>query len=108
MAIVEKFIDNLAKLLKEPPYLIFIFIGSIFVVVSLIFQRNLDHAWIFFLYSVAGTMWRYAERDFRTESGENVVKLFGQNIRYKLITYIIYHIGNIGLFLVLLYYLRLI
>lgn len=107
MAIVEKFIDNLAKLLKEPPYLIFIFIGSIFVVVSLIFQRNLDHAWIFFLYSVAGTMWRYAERDFRTESSEKTVKLFKKDVRYKLIVYVVYHIGNIGLFLVLLRYLKL-
>lgn len=104
----EKFIDNLAKLLREPPYLIFIFIGGIFVVISLISQRNFEQTWTFFLYAVGGTMWRYAERDFRTESGDNTVKLIGKNIKYKLITYVVYHLGNIGLFLVLLRYLKLV
>ena len=101
-----KFIENLSKLLKEPPYLIFIFIGAIFVIISLIFQRNLEQTWIFFLYAVGGTMWRYAERDFRTESGEKTFNIFKKNIRFKLIVYTIYHIGNIGLFLVLLRYLK--
>jgi len=102
----EKFIDNLAKLLKEPPYHLFFFAGSIFFLVSLLLQKNPEQTWTFLLYSVGGIIWRYAERDFKTESGENTTKLFGKTIKYKLITYIIYHVGNIVLFLILLHSLR--
>ena len=61
----EKFIEYLAKLLKEPPYLLFIVIGAVFVVTSLTSQRNFNQTWIFFLYSVGGTILRYIERDIR-------------------------------------------
>lgn len=103
---LEKFIDNLARILRQPPYLLFIFIGGIFVIITLITQKNFEQTWIFFLYSVGGTIWRYAERDFLRESGENKVKIYKWSVRWKLITHIIYHIGNISLFLFLLHYLR--
>ena len=94
----EKFIDHLAKLLKEPPYLLFVFISAVFVITSLISQRYFDQTWIFFLYSVAGTMWRYIERDVR----HNLLK---ENQKAKSI--VVYHIGNLGLFFALLHYLGL-
>lgn len=94
----EKFIDRLAQLLREPPYLLFVFISAVFVITSLISQRYFDQTWTLFLYSVAGTMWRYIERDVR----HNVLK---ENMKMKSI--VVYHIGNIGLFFALLYYLGL-
>jgi hypothetical protein len=93
---LEKFIDKLAGLLKEPPYRQFAFIGAVFVVVSLILQRGYDQTWMFLIYSVAGTMWRYMERDVR----HNVLPK-----KCEKISIVIYHIGNIGLFFGLLYYL---
>lgn len=116
MAWIEKFIDNLAKLLKEPPYLLFVFIGAVFVIISLISQRYFDQTWMFFLYSIAGTMWRYIERDL---IGKNFVgkileekedenkgsKDFIQKPPYRRTIVTIYHIGNIGLFFALIHYL---
>jgi hypothetical protein len=94
----EKFIVTLANLLKEPPYHLFVFIGTIFVFVTLILQKYLEQAVIFFLYSVAGIMWRYAEKDF--------VSPFKKLPNSKLWIRTIYHIGNFSLFFVLLYYLK--
>ena len=96
----EKFIDNLAKILREPPYLLFIFIGGVFVVITLILQKNFEPVWTFFLYSVGGTIWRYAEKDIQGIDKSN--KKFNSILR------IIYHIGNVGLFLILLHYLNFI
>lgn len=94
---IEKFIDKLATIIKEPPYLLFIFISGVFVAITLITQNNFDIMWKFFLYSVAGTMWRYAEKDIQgIDKG---------NKKLNSILRIIYHIGNIGLFLIILYYL---
>lgn len=97
---LEKFIDNLAKLLKEPPYLVFLFIGAILVFVSIFSNRYFEQVWLFFLYSIIGTIWRYIEKDiyknvFTTEKEKSIV-----------IT--IYHLGNIFLFFCLISYLDLI
>lgn len=93
----EKFIDQLAKLLKEPPYLLFVFISAILVIISIISQRFFDQTWTFFLYSIGGTIWRYIERDFLStfEKKYNFVHA-------RLIVISIYHIGNLILFFVFL------
>lgn len=99
---IEKFIDNLAKLLNEPPYHIFVFIGGIFVLVTLISKWNFEPIWTFFIYAVAGTIWRYAERDILGVSRDS------KNQTLKFMSLGIYHIGNIALFLFLLSYLNFI
>lgn len=99
---LEEYISNLAKLLKEPPYLIFVFMGGIFVIISLISKYEFKSIWIFFLYSVGGTMWRYAERDFLGIARDT------KKIRLRILSQIIYHIGNIALFLMLVRFLDLI
>ena len=57
------FIDSLERLIEKPPYLIFFFVGAVFVIISLITKYNFEKMWVFFLYSIGGTMWRYAEKD---------------------------------------------
>jgi hypothetical protein len=98
--LVEKFMEHLKGLLNEPPYLLFVFIGAVFVLVSLLFQRNFYETWVFLLYSVAGTIWRYAERDIL----KNVLKSEWQ----KSASVVLYHLVNMLLFLFLLGYLNLI
>jgi len=98
--VIEKFIDRLTTLLKEPPYKQFVFVGGVLAFVSLILQKWSEQIWVFLLYSVAGTMWRYMERDIR----HNVLKS-GRMIK---ISIVIYHIGNVVLFYALLHYLKLI
>jgi len=96
----EKFIDNLAKILREPPYLIFLFIGAVLIFISILSGRHFEQVWIFFLYSIAGTIWRYIERDLR----KNVLKTENQ----KSVSIVLYHLMNIVLFFLLLYYLNVI
>lgn len=104
---LEKFIDNLKVILKEPPYEIFIFVGSIILIISIIFKRYFDQFFVIFLYSIAGSIWRYISKDI--DSG--IQKLFKRdehkNISH-LVVITIYHIGNISLLLLLFHYLKLI
>lgn len=95
----KEFINKLAKLLKEPPYLVFLFIGAVLVFVSILSNRNFEQVWIFFLYSVGGAIWRYIEKD----TYKNV--FIGE--KSKRVVIAIYHLGNIILFLFLLNYLNL-
>ena len=97
MELLSKFLERLAGLLKEPPYRQFVFVGAVLALMSLILREGFEQAWIFLLYSVGGTMWRYIERDIR----HNVLK----SDELRKISIIIYHIGNVGLFLALLHYL---
>jgi|SRR3989344_9383898 len=93
-----KFIENLSKLLDKPPYLFLVFIGAVFTVISLVSRNYFEQTWIFFLYAVSGTIWRYIERDFLRPT-ENYPKL-------RLYLYAIYHAGNLFLLWALLHYLR--
>jgi hypothetical protein len=90
------FIESLERLIEKPPYLLFVFIGAVLVIISLITKYNLEKTWIFFLYSVGGTIWRYIEKDFQTPLK-----------KYDLWIRVVYHIGNLILFIVLLNYLGL-
>ncbi len=93
----KSFIDSLERLLEKPPYLIFVFIGAVFVIISLISKHNFEKMWVFFLYSVVGTIWRYIERDFISPLK-----------KYNLLVRIVYHLGNLGLLIALLYNLNFI
>lgn len=99
---IDKFTESLANSLDKPPYHVFIFMSGIFVLVALISQWNFEPIWIFFIYAVAGTIWRYAERDALSVSKS----LASQKL--KLTSLVIYHIGNIILFIILLRYLNFI
>jgi hypothetical protein len=94
-----KFMEELRKILEYPPYLIFVFVSAIFVCITLIKGNYFEQIWIFFLYSVIGSIWRYIEKDImRNVLKEGQVKTW----------LVIYHIGNFFLFFALLFYLKII
>jgi len=104
---LEKFINGLKEVLDKPPYLIFVFIGSVLLIISIIYNSYFYEIWIFFLYSVCGSIWRYFEKDIDSGIKKIIKKEENKKISHLFII-IIYHIGNIGLFLALLYYSKLI
>lgn len=99
MSWLETFVEKLSGLLKEPPYLTFLFIGGVFVTISLVSQNYSESIWVFFVYSVAGTVWRYIERDLRKNAIPSTWMVY---------SIIIYHVVNVVLFFSLLRYLELI
>lgn len=102
---LEKFISSLERALKQSPYLLFVFVSTVFVAISLIFGFRLKQTWAFFLYAVAGTIWRYVEHDI-----EHRLKKDFKDIGYyrilRLAITTIYQVGNLMLLAALLYYLR--
>ena len=96
----KSFIDSLERLIEKPPYLIFVFIGAIFLVISLITKFGYEQSWIFLLYSIGGMIWRYAEKDLLHPINE---KYPGSEVCVRSI----YHIGNFGLFIALVHYLNI-
>lgn len=95
---LEDFINTLERLLDKPPYLLFVFISSVFVIITLLTHINFEQTWAFFIYSAVGTVWRYMERDFIRPMDK---LKFGNTLLR-----IIYHIGNLGLLTGLIYYLN--
>lgn len=123
-----KSIEELRKILEYPPYLMFVFVGGIFMVASIIKEAYFFQVFSFLLYSSAGAVWRYIEKDFdggikkwiceekeeeqkRRDGSVKKIKVYIENNKYKLFHLIIisiYHIGNIVLFYFLLHYLKFI
>lgn len=99
--------DIIKEILLWPPYLIFVFLSSVFMVASLISNNYFDKIWIFFLYSVAGSIWRYIEKDIDHGVQKIIKKETNRDICH-LVVIVIYHIGNIVLIFALLRYLELI
>lgn len=91
---IGKFAEKLKEIIDKPPYLIFLFIGAVLVFVSIVSDRYFWQVWIFFLYSVVGTIWRYSEKDTRN----NVLK----EDEHKKTSIVIYHLFNIILLTVLI------
>lgn len=102
----KSFIDSLERLLDKPPYLIFVFIGAVFLIISLISKFSFEQTWTFFLYAVGGTIWRYIERDFIRHIEKYIKEEKRAILRFIVIT--VYHIGNLTLFFALLHYLNFI
>lgn len=114
-----KAVRELRKILPYPPYLIFIVIGAMFIFISLVSGNYFYQVWIFFLYSSAGMVWRYIAIDFlswckkndkddKIEEDLEWRRAEGIKMRSRQIITIIYHVGNVGLFLALFYYLGII
>ncbi|MBP9751476.1 MAG: hypothetical protein KBD19_01270 [Candidatus Moranbacteria bacterium] len=101
----EKFIVLLEKLILYPPYLVFLFVGAPILMISLIMKNWTEPIGIFFLYSAAGGVWRYIEKDLDHGIGSVLKEEKSKNIAH-LVVISVYHIGNVGLFLMLLHYLN--
>lgn len=119
----EKFMQILKEILEKPPYLVFVFIGTIFMVISIITNNFLNQNLIFFIYSVIGLVWRYIEKDVEgglrnyiqnKKDRENLgADKFKIEITRKisvshLVVIVIYHMGNFSLIFALLSYLKFI
>lgn len=68
--VLKRFMDNLKDILNHPPYLIFVFLTSIFMVVSMTTHRYYEQSLALFLYSVFGAVWRHAVKDVRGRQKE--------------------------------------
>jgi len=101
---IKDFTSTLKGVLGKPPYLVFIFVGAVFVVISLISGNYFNRTWIFFLYSVAGLIWRYIEKDIDSGFGKVIKGKKGKNWSHLIIIFL-YHFGNIILLLLTLFYL---
>jgi len=66
-----EFMKHLKDLIKEPPYLMFYFVSSVLLMISLIWQE--DYFWLFLtllIYSMIGVVWRHATKDLRSRLKE--------------------------------------
>jgi hypothetical protein len=61
----KTFMDHLRGLIKEPPYLVFFFVSTILVIISLFHPIQIYTFLAVFLYSVFGLVWRHAVKDIR-------------------------------------------
>lgn len=102
---LDKFTQNLKEVLDKPPYLVFVFVGAVFMIISLLSKNYFDQIWIFFLYSAMGAVWRYIEKDL---IGNTFTEGFKTKENFKRFIILVYHIGNIALLIALLHYLKLI
>ncbi|MFA4937170.1 MAG: hypothetical protein WC575_02700 [Patescibacteria group bacterium] len=63
---LNKFMDYLVALLKEPPYFILFFIATILLIFAFVFQGGQLQIFLtIFLYSCVGLVFRHAIKDFR-------------------------------------------
>ncbi len=63
---IIEFMKHLKELIKEPPYLMFYFVSSVLLVISLIWKK--EYFGLFFvllIYSMIGVVWRHATKDLR-------------------------------------------
>lgn len=62
---LQKYMGILKDILGHPPYLVFVFVTSVFMVVSMVTQHYYDQSLILFVYSVFGAVWRHVVKDIR-------------------------------------------
>ena len=59
------FVYHLSKATKDPPFMSFFFLSSIFLMIAIGQKQYPKILFIFFLYSVFGLVWRHATKDIR-------------------------------------------
>ena len=105
----QSFIEGLERIIEKPPYLIFIFIGSILVLVSLFLKSHFEQTWAFLIYAVGGSIWRHMEKDLSGPIMAKFPKKITLESKYlysDLIIRIIYHVGNLLLIFLFFHYLH--
>ena len=64
--VITEFMKHLKDVIKEPPYLMFYFVSSVFLIISLIWQEKYFCIFLILLiYSMIGVVWRHAIKDVR-------------------------------------------
>lgn len=63
---IIEFMKHLKDLIKEPPYLMFYFVSSTLLIISLIWRENYFGFFsILLIYSMVGVVWRHTTKDLR-------------------------------------------
>ena len=104
---IIEFMKHLKELIKEPPYLMFYFISSVLLIISLVWQEKyFGLFFILLIYSTIVVVWRHATKDLRGRLKEKYPDKFN-TINLWLTS--IYQLINIVLiiFLVILLFLFL-
>src|SRR3989338_9334865 len=96
---IIEFMKHLKELIKEPPYLMFYFISSVLLIISLVWQEKyFGLFFILLIYSTIGVVWRHATKDLRGRLKEKYPERFnGINLWLTGL----YQIINIGLIIYL-------
>ena len=63
---LNAFMEHLRDLIKEPPYLVFFFVSTILLILSLFRPKYFYTFLAVFLYSLFGVVWRHAVKDIRS------------------------------------------
>ena len=95
------FMDHLRNIIEKPPYIIFIFISPILLIIVLFWWHEyVKFFLVFFLYSVFGVVWRHFIKDIRGR----IKKLYSIKKFNKINLYltVIYQLGNFLLVIILL------
>lgn len=100
---MKEFMDNLMELFDKPPYLMFFFVSSVFLMVSLIWQgKYFEIFFILLIYSMFGVVWRHATKDVRgriQESCKNNLEKFNKK---NLLLTTVYQVINLILIVALI------
>jgi len=99
-------------MISGPPYLVYLLISPVLVIVSLLTNRFIEHTWALLIFSITGAMWRHIEKDIDSQLTKWLVVKYPQKenieelkLRIKLIIVVIYQVVNIALLAGLVVYL---
>jgi len=96
----DKFLQVLGNIIHEPPYVVIFLLSSVFVTVSISSGNYFQYSLLIFLYSIAGIFWRHIIIDLKKliciEDISSIVNWFLS---------ILYQLGNISLFIFLIFLL---
>jgi len=99
---IIEFMKHLKDLIKEPPYLMFYFVSSILLIISLIWRENyFKFFFILLIYSMVGVVLRHAVKDFRGRIKELYEKSLERFNKINLWLTGIYQLLNLILVIVL-------
>lgn len=102
---IIEFMRHLKDLIKEPPYLMFYFVSSVFLMISLIWRENYFVSFfILLIYSTIGVVWRHATKDLRGRLKEKYPEKFDKINLWLTGTYQLINIA-LTIFLVIVLFL---
>jgi hypothetical protein len=108
------FIIELGKMISGPPYLAYLFISPILVIVSMLTNSFFEYTWTLLVFSLTGAMWRHIEKDVDSQLTKWLIEKYlvtqkpnieMLKLRVKLIIVVIYQAVNILLLAGLIIYL---
>lgn len=87
--------------LRYPPYFAILYMGSVFMLASIVFNRFFEQSLLIFLYAIVGIFWRHIHTDIKAIY--NPGGKLDSKVNKK--TTLSYQIGNVILILLLIIFL---